>query len=206
MIPWTLDLDRVEEDCFLRLMAPPAGQARTLSLDGARVLAAELRDAVGRRYALAAARAELSGRHGLAVDALGDDGGLAARDPWPLATGHRRLFCGQLLGGGLDPLASPGNGPSSVAGTAVRYSTDLRPSVMDALGSAEADGWEDKPRGTASSAAPMLAVNGFAGSLDWLLDLARTERIDLRKFRSWRWSTRLRQRWSGRWPRRRGWT
>ena len=46
----------MEEDFFHRLVAPPAGQARTLSLDGARLLAAELRDAVARRHALAVAR------------------------------------------------------------------------------------------------------------------------------------------------------
>jgi hypothetical protein len=56
VIPWTLDLDRMEEDFFQRLMAPGAGQVRTLSLDGARLLAAELRDAVARRHALAVAR------------------------------------------------------------------------------------------------------------------------------------------------------
>lgn len=56
VIPWTLDLDRMEEDVFQRLMASGAGQVRTLSLDGARLLAAELRDAVARRHALAVAR------------------------------------------------------------------------------------------------------------------------------------------------------
>jgi hypothetical protein len=55
VIPWTLDLDRMEEDFFLRLAAPGSGP-RTLSLDGARLLAAELRDAVARRHALAVAR------------------------------------------------------------------------------------------------------------------------------------------------------
>ena len=55
IIPWHLDLDRVEEDVFLRLAAP-SGQPRTLSLEGARMLAAELRDAVARRHALAVAR------------------------------------------------------------------------------------------------------------------------------------------------------
>lgn len=55
VIPWHLDLDRIEEDVFLRLAAPK-GQARTLSLDGARMLAAELRDAVARRHAPAVAR------------------------------------------------------------------------------------------------------------------------------------------------------
>src|SRR5947209_2242126 len=46
----------MEEVCFLRLVAPPLGHARTLSIDGARLLAAELRDAVARRHALAIAR------------------------------------------------------------------------------------------------------------------------------------------------------
>lgn len=55
IIPWHLDLDRMEEDFFLRLVASP-GHARTLSLDGARLLAAELRDPVARRHALAVAR------------------------------------------------------------------------------------------------------------------------------------------------------
>lgn len=55
IIPWHLDFERVEEDAFLRLAAPQ-GQARTLSLEGARMLAAELRDAVARRNALAVAR------------------------------------------------------------------------------------------------------------------------------------------------------
>ena len=55
VIPWHLDADRVEEDAFLRLAAP-VGQARTLSLEGARMLAGELRDAVARRHALAVAR------------------------------------------------------------------------------------------------------------------------------------------------------
>ena len=55
VIPWHLDFERVEEDAFLRLAAP-LGQARTLSLQGARMLTAELRDAVARRHALAVAR------------------------------------------------------------------------------------------------------------------------------------------------------
>ncbi len=55
IIPWHLDFDRVEEDVFMRLAAPK-GEARTLTLEGARMLAAELRDAVARRHALAVAR------------------------------------------------------------------------------------------------------------------------------------------------------
>ncbi len=52
-IPWQLDLDRIEEDCFHRLVAPPVPQRRTLSLAGARILARQLRDAVARRHELA---------------------------------------------------------------------------------------------------------------------------------------------------------
>jgi hypothetical protein len=55
VIPWHLDLDRLEEDWFHLLVAPPGGQARTLSLEGARLLAAALRAAVARRHALATA-------------------------------------------------------------------------------------------------------------------------------------------------------
>jgi hypothetical protein len=61
-IPWQLDLDRVEEDLFHLLVAPPAvagaltPPARSLSLDGARILAGQLRAASARRHALAIAR------------------------------------------------------------------------------------------------------------------------------------------------------
>ncbi len=42
------------------------------------------------------------------------------------------------------------------------------------------DGWEQPPRRQpAPAAAPVLAVDGFEGPLDWLLDLARARRIDL---------------------------
>ena len=65
-IPWQLDLDRMEEDLFHLLIAPPApaGAAdsppRRLSLPGARILAGQLRDAAVRRQELAAARVGLS--------------------------------------------------------------------------------------------------------------------------------------------------
>ena len=52
-IPWSLDLDSLEEDWFLRLAQP---DRRVLSLTGARLLAAQLRDAVERRHGLATAR------------------------------------------------------------------------------------------------------------------------------------------------------
>ena len=50
-VPWQLDIDRMEEDLFHVLAG--AGQ---LSLEGARVLSGQLREAVARRQALAVAR------------------------------------------------------------------------------------------------------------------------------------------------------
>jgi hypothetical protein len=56
VIPWQLDLDRLAEDFFYALVAPPAPQQRSLSLPGARILAGQLGEAVARRHALATAR------------------------------------------------------------------------------------------------------------------------------------------------------
>jgi hypothetical protein len=56
IIPWQLDLDRMEEDVFHLLAAPPPPQPRTLSVAGARVLAGQVREAVGRRHERAVAR------------------------------------------------------------------------------------------------------------------------------------------------------
>jgi len=39
--------------------------------------------------------------------------------------------------------------------------------------------WEDPPRAPASATSPTLAVDGFEGPLDWLLEMARARRIDL---------------------------
>ena len=52
-IPWQLDFDSLEDDLFHLLVAGPS---RTLSLAGGRILAGQLRAAVGRRHALAVAR------------------------------------------------------------------------------------------------------------------------------------------------------
>ena len=43
------------------------------------------------------------------------------------------------------------------------------------------DSWEDTPRRQLASAAPVLIVAGFEGPLDWLLEMARAQRIDLAK-------------------------
>ena len=55
-VPWRLDLDRMEEDLFLMLAAPPSPQRRRLSLAGARVLSSQLRNAAERRHRAAVAR------------------------------------------------------------------------------------------------------------------------------------------------------
>ena len=45
----------------------------------------------------------------------------------------------------------------------------------------EVAAWEDPPRAARSAAAPVLSVEGFAGPLDWLLELARAKKLDLAK-------------------------
>jgi hypothetical protein len=56
IIPWQIDLDRLQEDVFHLLAAPPPPRPRTLSVAGARMLAGQLREAVGRRHVRAVAR------------------------------------------------------------------------------------------------------------------------------------------------------
>ncbi len=63
-IPWRDDLGRAEEDWFHLLAVPPAPQRRTVSLQGARILAGQLREAAERRRALAAAAWTRAGRGG----------------------------------------------------------------------------------------------------------------------------------------------
>jgi segregation and condensation protein A len=46
-------------------------------------------------------------------------------------------------------------------------------------GGPDASGWEDPPRAALGTAVPVLAVAGFEGPLDWLVEMARTRRIDL---------------------------
>jgi hypothetical protein len=60
IIPWQIELDRLEEDVFHLLVAPPLPQPRTLSVAGARMLAGQLREAVGRRHERAVARVGVS--------------------------------------------------------------------------------------------------------------------------------------------------
>jgi segregation and condensation protein A len=39
--------------------------------------------------------------------------------------------------------------------------------------------WEDLPRREPADGAPVLSIDGFAGPLDWLLEMARAKKIDL---------------------------
>ena len=48
-----------------------------------------------------------------------------------------------------------------------------------ALSEAAIAAWEDPPRAAQPGAAPVLAIDGFAGPLDWLLDMVRAQKIDL---------------------------
>jgi hypothetical protein len=59
-IPWQHDLGAAAEDWFHRLVAPPAPQRRSLSLEGARILAGQLRDAAEARQRRVAERAATS--------------------------------------------------------------------------------------------------------------------------------------------------
>ena len=53
---------------------------------------------------------------------------------------------------------------------------------VDPIGAGVDSGsWEDTQRRPSASAAPVLAVAGFEGPLDWLLEMARAQRIDLAK-------------------------
>ena len=53
MIPWQIDFEQLQEDWFHRLMG---SSARTLSAQGARILAQQLREASERRHTLAVAQ------------------------------------------------------------------------------------------------------------------------------------------------------
>lgn len=57
LIPWADDLGQAAEDWFHLLVAPPLPQRRSLSLDGARILAGQLRDAAEARRQRIAERA-----------------------------------------------------------------------------------------------------------------------------------------------------
>ena len=46
---------------------------------------------------------------------------------------------------------------------------------------ADVSDWEDPPRVPRGDTAPVLSVDGFAGPLDWLLEMARARKINLAK-------------------------
>ena len=55
--------------------------------------------------------------------------------------------------------------------------TDLAPAPD--LGISKVSDWEDPPQVARSDTAPVLSVDGFAGPLDWLLEMARANKINL---------------------------
>src|ERR1700722_5950405 len=81
-----------------------------------------------------------------------------------------------------------GTGPDrrTLADAALRGRPTLRRAMTGTADRAEpaqsadaaAAAWEDPPRVERTDTAPVLAVDGFAGPLDWWLDLARAQKID----------------------------
>jgi segregation and condensation protein A len=65
--------------------------------------------------------------------------------------------------------------------------SDLRRVVTDTVREAgesaelvaEISAWEDPPRAASPDSVPVLAVDGFEGPLDWLLEMAQARKIDL---------------------------
>src|SRR6185312_493302 len=136
----------------------------------------------------AAAGAGRYGVPGLAVGALGYHAGAA-----PRRRGHglqrggagsaaagRRSVCHKLLVGRLDAVAGAGADRRALAGAALRHPPALRHAVSDAADLAiptspvapAVSAWEDPPRGDQTDGAPVLSIDGFAGPLDWLLEMA----------------------------------
>src|SRR6185312_6446586 len=83
-------------------------------------------------------------------------------------------------------VAAAGTDRRALAGAALRHKPALRPAVTDAdLVTATSpiapavSSWEDPPRGAPADGAPVLSIDGFAGPLDWLLEMARAKKIDL---------------------------
>jgi len=70
IIPWHLDLDRLEEDLFHRLVSPPALPG-SLTLPGSRTLAQDRSGVAGARVLAGQLRAAVAGRHERAVAHVG---------------------------------------------------------------------------------------------------------------------------------------
>jgi hypothetical protein len=61
-----------------------------------------------------------------------------------------------------------------------RIVTDIVPKAGESAALvAEISAWEDPPRAAPTELAPVLSMNGFAGPLDWLLEMAQARKIDL---------------------------
>jgi chromatin segregation and condensation protein Rec8/ScpA/Scc1 (kleisin family) len=209
----------MEEDLFHLLIAPPPPQRRRLSLDGARVLAGQLREVAALRHDAGTARVgrsrarpfdlhalvpvpprrapSRSGPPGcprLALGALGYHGPAAPRRG-RACPGVARPFAARcrgrpahLLVGRLDAMAGAGGHGCTLARAAFRCPPDLRRSVTEAATPPAvtkrpavpvSPTWGDPPRSHAPATSPVLAVAGFEGPLDWLLDMARARKIDL---------------------------
>jgi hypothetical protein len=92
-----------------------------------------------------------------------------------------------LLVGGLDAMAGADGDRRTLAGAAVRCAPDLRRAMNDSADrvsatrpiDAAAAAWEDPPRVYQTDAVPVLTVDGFEGPLDWWLEMARAQKIDL---------------------------
>ena len=220
IIPWALDRDRMEEDLFHLLVAPPAPQRRRLSLAGARVLARQLGEAAEARHAVAAARAGHSKACPFDLYALlpvppdilllGPDHpdsdawlwahwgttqalrhavrepALPRRQPLPPGTASLRL---SFWSADWTPWQALTAVAATLARVAVRRHADLRapmnegdldpPVPVAALPPRQGSiVWEDPPRRHAATS-PVLVVDGFDGPLDWLLEMARAQKIDL---------------------------
>ena len=106
----------------------------------------------------------------------------------------RRRFPAALLVRRLDAVAGTGRARLALADAALAHPPDLRSAVSGgrrpgaAVLAANAPprsttdaAWEDPPRSAAPTDAPVLSAEGFEGPLDWLLDLARAQKIDLAK-------------------------
>ena len=77
---------------------------------------------------------------------------------------------------------------AALADAALRSAPKLRRTVTDAPDLAPAPNpgltdqrsdWEDPPRVARTDIAPVLSVDGFAGPLDWFLEMARAKKINL---------------------------